>query len=224
MESNHTHNFWYLYAFTLILKYSSEISNVYSKIPLSAASLKAVSVLRGSIRLPLNRTLYWNLYMCANERAMHYIATLYTIYLFQRSFVNLPRIKIQTVFSKVTIYVRVKLPRLTLFRLALVLIETVLLYSKIFIESNYTHKFWYLYAFILILISDLYSYSKFGVLIIFILNNTYDVWSFRLLIIQHIQESHNKYESFTNTKILTRRLCVCSVCCAVSFAYMFFFL
>ena len=37
----------------------------------------------------------------------------------------------------------------------------------------------YLYAFVLILISwNLYSYSKFEVLIIFILNNTYDVVDF----------------------------------------------
>ena len=69
--------------------------------------------------------------MCANEmamqqsREMHYIATVYGVYLFQRSFVNLSRIEIPTVFSKVTITVRThlsSLPRLTRFRLALELI------------------------------------------------------------------------------------------------------
>ena len=53
------------------------------------------------------------------------------MYLFQRSFVSLFGIKIPTVFSEVEMYlhtyVRVKLSRLTLFRLALELIETYLL-------------------------------------------------------------------------------------------------
>ena len=42
-----------------------------------------------------------------------------------------------------------------------------------------------------------------------------------------MHEAQNKYESYTNntyTKILTRRLCVCSACCSALFAYMFFFL
>ena len=55
--------------------------------------------------------------MYANETAMHqpeavhYIATVYALYLFQRSFVSLSKIKSPTAFYK--------LPRLTLFRLAL---------------------------------------------------------------------------------------------------------
>ena len=61
--------------------------------------------------------------MCANETAMqqpiavHHIATLYTMYLFQRSFVSLSRIKIPTVFSEIAITVRTHLsllPRLML--------------------------------------------------------------------------------------------------------------
>ena len=39
--------------------------------------------------------------------------------------------------------------------------------------------------------------------------------------------SQNKYDSLTNTKILTKRLCVCSAYCSVSFLLMqlfYFFL
>ena len=40
--------------------------------PLNVAAINAVSVLRGSIGIPLNRTLYWYLlYMRANQTAMH---------------------------------------------------------------------------------------------------------------------------------------------------------
>ena len=47
------------------------------------------------------------------------------------------------------------------------------------IESNHTHNFWYLYICILILILySCYSYSKFEVTIILILNKTHDVVNF----------------------------------------------
>ena len=47
------------------------------------------------------------------------------------------------------------------------------------IAENHTHNFLDIYAFILFPIScNLYSYSKFEVLIIFILNNMYDVVDF----------------------------------------------
>ena len=48
-------------------------------------------------------------------------------------------------------------------------------YSKRWVESNHTHNFWYLYAFIS---WNLYSYSKLEVVMIFILNNTYEVVDF----------------------------------------------
>ena len=50
------------------------------------------------------------LYRSANKLAMHqpkvvhYIATVYTMYLFQRSFARLSRIKIPTVFSEDAMY------------------------------------------------------------------------------------------------------------------------
>ena len=37
-----------------------------------------------------------------------------------------------------------------------------------------------------------------------------------------IHETQKNYDSPTNTKILTRRLCVCSACCSVVFLYFFF--
>ena len=43
---------------------------------------------------------------------------------------------------------------------------------------------------------------------------------FRLSITQHIHEAQNKYDWCTNTKILTRWLCVCSACCSVLFVYV----
>ena len=55
-------------------------------------------------------------------KAVHYIAMVYTVYLFQRYFVSLSRIKIPTVFFEVAITVQMQLSslrRLTLFRLAL---------------------------------------------------------------------------------------------------------
>ena len=65
-------------------------------------------VLRCSIGIPLNRTLYlYLLHMFANEMAMHqpqavhYIATLYTMYHFQSPFV---------ILSNFVLYVRLKLP------------------------------------------------------------------------------------------------------------------
>ena len=71
----------------------------YSKTPLNADPLNDISVLSGSIGISLNRTLYWYLlYMCANETAIqqpkvvHCIATVYTMYIFQPSFVSLSRI------------------------------------------------------------------------------------------------------------------------------------
>ena len=98
--------------------------HIYSKTPFNAAS-----VLRGIIRIPLKRALYWYLlYMCANETAMHqpkavhYIGKMYTMNLFQRSFVSLSRIKISNVFSDIAITVWTHLSSLcclTLFRLAL---------------------------------------------------------------------------------------------------------
>ena len=89
--------------------------SAYSKTPLNAALLNAVLALRGS------------------TKAVHYIATVYTMCLFQRSFVRLSRIKIPTVFSEGAITVRTQLScvtvdllviSLTLFRLALELIGT----------------------------------------------------------------------------------------------------
>ena len=64
--------------------------------------------------------------MCANEAAIHqpkvvhHIATVYArnMYLFQRSFVSLPRREIPTVFSKVSTTLRTLLS-LTLFPLTL---------------------------------------------------------------------------------------------------------
>ena len=37
-------------------------------------------------------------------KAVHYIVTIYTIYIFQRSLVSLSKIKIPTVFSEITIF------------------------------------------------------------------------------------------------------------------------
>ena len=71
--------------------------------------------------------------MYANETAihqpkgLHYIATVYTMKIFQYSFVSLSSVKIPTVFSKVAITVRThvsSLPSLMLFRLALEVIGT----------------------------------------------------------------------------------------------------
>ena len=61
------------------------------------------------------------------------------------------------------------------------------------------------HVFILILISWNH-YLNFKLLIIFILNNMYDVWCcwFRLSITQHIHEARNEYLSLTN--LLLRRL------------------
>ena len=73
------------------------------------------------------------MYMYANGTAVnlpkeiHYIATMYTLYLFHGSFDSLSRTKILTVFSEVAITVRThlsSLPHLTLFRLASELIRT----------------------------------------------------------------------------------------------------
>ena len=52
-------------------------------------------------------------------------------------------------------------------------------YSKRWVDSNHTHNFWYLYAFISSLIlHPHYSYSKFEEHIVLILNNTCDVVDF----------------------------------------------
>ena len=73
------------------------------------------------------------LYMRANETAMHqpkavhYIATMYSMYLFQRSSVSPSLIKIQTVFSEVAMYIHMHVLSclvLTLFPLALEIIAT----------------------------------------------------------------------------------------------------
>ena len=48
------------------------------------------------------------------------------------------------------------------------------------------------------------SYSKFELLIVFILNNTHDVVNFSVNL--HLLESENMYESRMNTIILSRRL------------------
>ena len=75
-----------LYAFTLTVWFT----------------LYPVLVLRDSIEVSLNYTLY--LILVANEtimhqpKVMHYIARMYTLYLFQSSFVTLSRIKIPIVF------------------------------------------------------------------------------------------------------------------------------
>ena len=77
-------------------------------------------------------------------------------------------------------------------------------YSKSWIKSNHTHNFWYLYAFILILISWnlFYSYSEFEVLIIFILNTCMTLIStFHNSTYVHIHEAQNNYESLMNTNI-----------------------
>ena len=67
-----------------------------------------------------------------------------------------------------------------------------------------------------------YSHPKFEVLIVSILNNMY-TWccQFRISIIQHIYEAPNKYESHTNTIILTWGLCVCFACCVCLFLFSF---
>ena len=71
-------------------------------------------------------------------------------------------------------------------------------YSKRWVKSNHTHYFWYLHLFILVLISwNLYSCSKFEVLIIFILDDTYNICWFWRSITQHLQESQNNCDSFT---------------------------
>ena len=92
----------------------SNVLGVYSKTKLNAAPLNAIAVLRGSNKIPINCTLYMHLlYTGANETAMHkpkvvhYIATVYIIYLFQHSFVSLSRIKIATVFCEVEMYFHV---------------------------------------------------------------------------------------------------------------------
>ena len=70
----------------------------------------------------------WAIEMALHQpKAVHYLATVYTVHVFQRSFVSLSKIKIPTVFSEVAITVRThfsSLSRLTLFRLALELIGT----------------------------------------------------------------------------------------------------
>ena len=63
----------------------------------------------------------------------------------------------------------------------------------------------------------LYTYSKFEVLIIYMLHNMYDVIDF-----DSTHESQYKFESRSNTKILTRSLCVWSARCSVFFAYVSF--
>ena len=83
-------------------------------VPNNAASLNAVSVLGGSIGIPLNRTSYWYLlYMYSNEMDMTqpkvvlYIVggrRVYAMDLFQCSFVSLSTIKITTVFSEIAVY------------------------------------------------------------------------------------------------------------------------
>ena len=98
----------------------------------NAAPLNAVSVLHGWIGISLNRTLYWYLlYKCANETAMHqpkavhYIATVYAMYLYQRSIVISFRIKMPNVFHEVVITVHTHIslvPHLALSRLVLELI------------------------------------------------------------------------------------------------------
>ena len=79
--------------------------------------------------------------MCANEtvthqpKAVHHIAAVSTMYLFQHSFVNLPRIK----ESNSVLYVRVKLPCLMLFQSALELTGTYLtvLIEKVSLCEDY---------------------------------------------------------------------------------------
>ena len=70
---------------------------------------------------------------------------------------------------------------------------------------------------------DLYSYSKFKVLIVFIIKTTHDVIDFdSLSITQHIHESQKKYDSRTNT-ILSSMLCICFACCLWCCLSSFFF-
>ena len=98
-------------------------------------------------------------------------------------------------------------------------------YSKRCVDSSHTYNFYYLYAFILILILySHYSYSKFEVHIVLILNNTHDVVESELSMNRHLEESQNKYDSHTNTIILTRRLCVYFACCLGLLFFFFFFL
>ena len=90
--------------------------------------------------------------------------------------------------------------------------------TKRWVELNHTnHNFWYLYSFTLILISwNRTSTHMFKAWIIFILNK--HVWYYfidfdSLPTTQHIHKPHNKYGSLTKTKILTRRIRICSACC-----------
>ena len=87
------------------------LSDVKAKYQYSKTPPYAVSVLRCSIRIPLNRTLYgYLLYVCANETAMHqpkavhYITTVYSMYIFHHSLVSLSRIEIPYEFFEVAMY------------------------------------------------------------------------------------------------------------------------
>ena len=58
----------------------STFKTVYSRIPLNAAPLNAVPVLRGSIGISLNHTLYWYLLnMFANKVAIHQLKTMHNV-------------------------------------------------------------------------------------------------------------------------------------------------
>ena len=94
-------------------------------------------------------------------------------------------------------------------------------YSKRLAESNHTHNFRYLYAFILILIpQSLYSYSKFEVYSSYsIQHNTYDVFDFDSPQL-NIYTNHKKS---MNIKILTKWFRDCSACCSLLICSLIFF-
>ena len=84
--------------------------------------------------------------MYTNETAMHqpisvhYIATVYTMYLFQHTFVSLPRINMPTVFSEVAITVRTYFFPLSRLVLELIIriptLSGVLLYKKPLVDQH----------------------------------------------------------------------------------------
>ena len=90
-------------------------------------------------------------------------------------------------------------------------------------DSSHTHNFWYLYAFILILI--LYShcsYSKFEVPIILILNNTHDVIDFDFLWL-NIYKNHKISMILIKTPQYSVERCVLSLLAVFGSFFLLFF-
>ena len=132
---SHSHNYFFFKYRKIFIYLPYNTGYKYNKTPLYAAMLNAVLLLRDSIGISLNRTVYWYLLQMweaietamHQPKAVHYLATVYIVYLFQRPFVSLSKTKIPTVFSDFAITVRThlsSLPRLTLFLSALELIGT----------------------------------------------------------------------------------------------------